>query len=190
MKKIVFLLVFVLVFSLCGCGEKGKEKKQLEVDIEYYSNLGQMPECKFKLGESTDKLEELIAESAESHEHDHEAVYYDMVVGDDYTTIYAGDDQYYFNNTKKDKGIAMMVSYEGGYGFDAGSVSIEIKEELSAAGYEAKERAAEDEDIFFLPSASDFTCLEYTFKDNTVKFIFENNELCACTLSGKNWSIK
>ena len=45
MKKIAFLLAFVMLFMMCGCGgNKGEELKELEVDIEYFAKLGQMPE--------------------------------------------------------------------------------------------------------------------------------------------------
>lgn len=190
MKKTAFLLVLVIILSLCGCGDKKETKKELEVDIEYYAKLGQMPECEFKLGDSIEVFDEHIENSSElGHTHDINTVCYELVENDDYTAVYAGSNQYYFGNKNKDKGIGVLVSFDGAYGFEAGSVSVEIAEELASAGYEAELRDAEEEDAFFLSSVTDFTCLEYEFSGKTVKFIFEENELCACSLSSEDWSL-
>lgn len=189
MKKLALLLVFVFTLSLCGCGEKEK-KAELKVDVEYFAKLGQMTDCDFKLGESLDKLDHLVEDSLDAeHTHDEDVVIYEQFEHDNYTEISAGNFKYYYVTDKKSNGIGCIVSLDGGYGFDQGAVAVDIKEKLSSAGFEAEEKTATDSEVFFLPSFAQFTCLSYDFGKNTVKFIFENNALCACTLSGEDWSI-
>ena len=189
MKKVALMLVMLLTLSICGCASETK-KSDLEVDIEYYANLGQIPESEYSLGSEIAIFEQLAAESAEAeHTHDEDEVYYEIAENDGYTEIYAGSLNYYYETDKKDDGVSCIVSYDGGYGFKQGSMSIEIRDELAAAGFEAEEQDAEKSDVFFLPSSGSFTCLEYTFKENTVRFIFEENALCACTLTGADWSL-
>ena len=43
------------------------------------------------------------------------------------------------------------------------------------------------EKIFFLPMSQNFTYLEYTFGENNLIFVFEENGLCATALIGKNF---
>ena len=189
MKKIALLLLLVFTLSLCGCGEDNK-KKVLEVDIEYYAKLGQMTDCEFALGGDIKKLEDLVQESYEKGHSDNEdePVYVEYEY-EDYTGILSGTLSYYYMNDKKDNGIGCIVSLNGGYGFSKDSVAIDVRDTLAGAGFEAEEKPAEDTETFFLPSFGDFTCLTYKFGDNTVKFIFENNALCACTVSGVDWSL-
>lgn len=189
MKKIALFLAFVFTLSLCGCGEKEK-KAQLKVDIEYYAKLGQMTDCDFTLGESLDELDRLVEDSLDAeHTHDEDAVIYEQSEHDEYTEISAGNFKYFYLTDKKDGGIGCIVSLDGAYGFEQGAVAVDIKEKLAAAGFEAEEKQAQDNEVFFLPSFARFTCLSYDFGKNTVRFIFENNALCACTLSGEDWSL-
>ena len=175
--------------QFCGCGEK-KEKSQLKVDIEYYAKLGQMTDCEFTLSSDLDKLDGLVKESLDAeHTHDEDAVIYEQTEHDGYTEISAGDFKYFYVTAKKSDGIGLIVSLDGAYGFEQGAVAVDIREKLASAGFEAEEKTAEKEQVFFLPSFAQFTSLSYNFSKNTVVFIFENNALCACTLSGEDWSI-
>lgn len=186
MKKIALLLVFVFTLSMCGCGSKEK-KTQLDIDIEYFANLGQMTDCDYVLGESLDEIDKLVEEGLDIYDDD--ALVYKQTEYDGYTGISAGNFCYYYVTDKKSNGIGCIVSLDGAYGFAQGDMAIDIKEKLASAGFEAEEKNAVDGEVFFLPSFAQFTCLSYDFGKNTVKFIFENNALCACTLSGENWSI-
>ncbi len=189
MKKLALVFVLIFALSLCGCGEK-KEKSQLKVDIEYYAKLGQMTDCEFTLGSDLDKLDKLVKEGLEAeHTHDEDAVIYEQTEHDGYTEISAGDLKYFYVTDKKSDGIGLIVSLDGAYGFEQGAVAVDIKEKLASAGFEAEEKTADKEQVFFLPSFAQFTTLSYDFGKNTVVFIFENNALCACTLSGEDWSI-
>lgn len=186
MKRTVALLVALLLVCLCGCGDKAK-KSELEVDIEYYAGIGQMPESEYALSADIAQFEKLAQESAESTEHNHDAVYYEIEDMGENSCIYAGQFLYYYENDEKEDGVACIVSYDGGYGFEAATVSVEIRDTLADAGYTAEERDAEQDDTFFLPKGN-FTCLEYDFDERTVKFIFEDNLLTACLLADEDWS--
>ncbi len=193
MKKIVCLMLSIaLCVSFAGCGKKEDKKPQYkaEVDVEYYAKIGQIPECAdYTLGSSIEDMlnafEALEAENEEGHSEN--TFFYNESVKDDYTSITTSDFEYLYKNGAEDKGVSCILSFSESYGFENGTVSIEIKEALS--GYKAKEQKIGEEGLSFMPYITDCEAFTYTFGVNKVTFIFVENALSVTALYRANeWS--
>ena len=69
MKKLfAFLLVMTLALSFSACGKKKEKTAENKVDLEYYAELGQMPECPYKLGADPDEIKEKLTAEDSSAE--------------------------------------------------------------------------------------------------------------------------
>jgi len=69
MKKILSLVFScVLIFTLCSCGEKEDTGKKATVDLEYYAELGQIPECEYTIGADVETLKKKISEQAKEND--------------------------------------------------------------------------------------------------------------------------
>ena len=183
-KTLAFLMVFVLLFSFAGCkGKKDKEtEERYKIDVEYYAKLGQFPECDYSLG--TD-VETLKKELSQKNEKDPDNVYYDVIEGEKRTAVMTNGFNFYYDPKEANKGINCIAALNGAYGFEQGTVSIEIKKALSSLGFESAERDLLSEEIFFMPNVGECTCLEYEFGNNAVKFVFNENALCAAVIYSK-----
>ena len=184
MKRVLpIILSLVLMFTFVSCKTDKNTADLQGVDVEYYANLGKIPECEYTLGSSAEDLIENLkqkqnnAENSENPDEEGDGYYQEMKSGD-YNMIMTASFSYFY---KKD-GITHIVSYDKSYGYDIGTISIEIKKEMSARGFETAERDLTDDEKPFILGSSDCSCLEYRFKDNTVLFVFQDNSLCATVL--------
>lgn len=187
MKRIfALMLCFVLCVSLCACGEEKEEKKH-SVDIEYYANLGQIPEGEFSLGEDPETIKEKMEEKQKNSENEEEHYFYNVQEGETEVLITDGSYEYYYKKAAADKGISYMVSYNDAYGFSIGAVSLDVKNSL--VGYEiVEEDASHDNVFFFMGNMENTTLYKIEFEKNTVMFLFEDNALCATVIYSKdNW---
>lgn len=174
-KALVLFLSFVLIFSFCACrGEK--KKAENSVDVEYYAKLGQMPESEFKIG---DDVEQMKTELNKRFEEQEDAVY-NFVEGSETALIDIGHLNYYYYKDKVDDGISYIISYDKGFGFESGTVSLEVIDVLS--DFEYKREKINDQNAFFVLAANDGEVLKYTFSKYTVTFIFIDNALYATTI--------
>lgn len=197
MKKIFcIVLVFCMLFAFAGCGKEEKKAKQYttDVDIEYYANLGQMPEIKdYVLGYSVEDMLSRFAElekaSAEENEgHSHDAFFYFINEGKEYTSISTSNAEYCYKNDKREDGISCILSFDSAYGFAKDSIIIEVKEALS--DYKVKEHSVGEEGLAFMPIIKNADCLTYTFTKNKVTFVFVDNALCATAVyNADEWSL-
>ena len=80
-------------------------------------------------------------------------------------------------------GITHIVKYGDAYGFISGDVSVQIRDTMTSLGYEATEKDASKDTVFFMPVGADMTTLEYKIKENTVLFIFQEHALSATVIS-------
>lgn len=185
MKRILALTLSVLfVVCLCGCEKKDKDSKN-SVDIEYYANLGQIPESEFMLGDTGDTVKSALEKKeAEAGEEDY---YFDVQEGENNVLITDGTYEYYYKKAAPEKGIAYMVSYSDAYGFKLGDIILEVKETLKK--YDVKEEnVTEDNAFFFMGDISNANLLKIVFEKNTVMFLFQDNALCATVIySNENW---
>lgn len=176
MKKILSLIMIsVIVFSFCGCS-KEKTSSDAEVDIEYYAKLGRIPESEYSLGSNVQTVkDELSAKFEENPES-----YYNITEGEKTALIDTGEFSYYYLKEKEDEGISYIVDFNAAYGFELGTVSVEVKSALN--GYECTEKNADDNSVFFMNYSENCTYLEYNIGSNVLMFVFENNALCATVI--------
>ncbi len=185
MKKIISLLLAILfVVSFAGCKSDNKKEETKGLDIEYYAKLGQIPECEFGLKTNPEDIIDKYDTTEESGE---EVSNFSKIEGEKTVLLDTGDANYYYQKKNKDMGIGYIISYDGGYGFKSGDISVEIKDAF--ADYDYSEETADADELFFMYLPENNSILRYTFGDNTVIFLFEDNALCATVIySSKIWN--
>lgn len=197
MKKLICLMLSLcFILTLTACGNKDK-KNDSALDLEYYAKLGQIPEADYTLGTDvqkvTDELKALRDKADAEHQddpnhnhgHDEEEFYFEIVEGQNNVLLDNGNICYYYNKANKDKGISYIVSYDSAYGFELGTVILEVKEALE--GYELTEEPLTEENAFFASYAFDGTVLKAELESATVIFVFQENELFATAIYNENW---
>lgn len=180
MKRFLCLILSLfLVFSFVSCANNDEKTDKNLVDVEYFAKLGQIPECEYKIGDSSEKIKkELEATQSDSQdEHQHDSL--QVVEGEKSVLIDNGNYCYYYLKEKSNKGISYIVSFDNAFGFEIGVSSAKIKKALSE--FEYKEEPVNSENAFFMLSTSG-DLLRYTFSDYTLNFVFDNDSLCATAL--------
>lgn len=166
MKKLtaIVLCLCVLIFA-AGCGDENA-KTSHGVDIAYFADMGAMPESELKLGDG-------MPEQKEDSE--------DYFFYDDGDKSYAstGEFNYYYDISEKEPKIAAIAGFNTCFGFENGSISIEITEALDSQGIEYKERVAGENEVFFLPPVEGRSVIECKSLKHNLIFVFEDNALCA-----------
>lgn len=189
MKKIIALLLsIVCLISLSACGaEKEKEKENL-VDLEYYAQLGQIPDCPYKLGADPDEITTALEAAAEEAEQNNEEYPFVITEGEKSVRIDNGSYIYFYVKENKANGIAYIVAADGAYGFESGDTVLEVKDAFPTLEYTEEE--ANEDNAFFLYGINDGTVLRYTLGDRTVLFLFGENALVAVALyDNTNWNL-
>ncbi len=189
MKKLLSVfLCLITAFTFAACGGKEKNKDVAKVDLEYYAKLGQIPECKYKLGDNADTVEsELSAEYEKAGEAGEDAVY-EVTEGEKTVRIDNGDFLYYYVKDNKNAGISYIVSLDTAYGFASGTPLLEVTNSLK--GFDYTEETADENNTFFLLGSQSPTVLKYSFDKNSVLFVFDENSLCAVAVySAENWNV-
>ncbi len=197
MKKIIsLLLVFAMFFSFAACSKNGGNKEN-SIDLEYFANLGQMPEAKYSLGESTQKIiDELTAENKKienqqeddpthSHGHEESMFFFEVVQGEKNVLLDNGNICYYYNKENADKGVSYIVNYDTAFEFPIGTVILEVKNALSDVDFIEEE--VSEENAFFASYVLNGTVLKAQFENSTVLFVFQENELFATAIYNSNW---
>lgn len=176
MKKAVLILLSLLtVFVFAGCGSDKKDG----VDIEYYANLGQIPEASYAL----DFNAKTAVKDLEAKQESDEDFYFDNFEDGDKGTVIASDTKYFYS-VKTNK-INRVVTFSTAYGYKTGTVSIEIKKALKEKDLKLKERSLTGDESALLSASSDTDAIEVDFEKATVLFAFENNSLFATVLTKK-----
>ena len=166
MRKITALLVcFVLVFSFTGC--KSEKNTAGGVDIEYYVNLGGMPESDIKLGDAMPEEDDSIF----------------SVEAGARSFMSTGEFNYYYDLSALDKKINAIACFSDCFGFTTGDISIEITNALQSRGIEYTEREPKKDELFFLPGGENRSVIECKNLKHNLIFVFEDNALCATYLS-------
>ena len=184
-KSLIFLLIITILLSFSACTKSQEEEdKGNGVDIKYYAELGQMPECEFSLHSDVEKVENELSQKASEDEE----FYYNTVIGNKSALIELSDKDYYYLKDKKEDGILYIVNFNGGYGFSADTVSIEIKNALSK--YPCTEETANLDAPYARGLSQDSSILKYVFGKNTVIFVFNENTLSAVAVfDSENWNL-
>lgn len=199
MKKLLSLFICLcLLFSFTGCGDT-KNTNTLNIDLEYYAKLGQIPEAEYTLGADVDKVvKELTAKFNDyqnshgddpdhSHDHNQSDFMLNVVEGENNVLIDNGTINYYYNKKNKDKGISYIVNYDTAFGLEIGTVSSEVRKYLSA--YELKEEQLTEENAFFVSYLTNGTVLKTEIEDVAILFVFGDNQLFATAIYDiNNWN--
>lgn len=181
MKRFLCLVMcLALAFCFTACGKKSGEEKH-GVDIEYYAKLGQISDLDFKLGQDVDEAKEKLSATEDE---DGNSLYFDYESGE-YTVMTDGTVCCCYKTEEPEAGITHIVKYGDAYGFEAGSVSVQVRDAMSKMGFDAQERDAKNGELFFLPSGSTLTVLEYGFEENVILFAFEENALSTTVIYKK-----
>lgn len=194
MKRIIAIcLVFVMAFSFVGCKSGEKKEEGYSIDIQYYISVGQIKEAEFSLGTSIEDIEKVVrAQSAEEHSADGHDEHIVLVEGSDYNYYNAPDFYYYYNVGNEEKGISCIVGFTDIYGFSVGQTGeYEVKTALELEKLSPVSGIAEEEEFFFMPfSLENCKKLTCTYKNNVLKFYFENDVLIAGVIYNKdNWTV-
>lgn len=179
MKRLLSLvLAFVMIFIFAACKDNEGKKDSNSIDIEYYANLGQMPECEYSLGESVSKINDELSKQFESS--DIEEMVYNVSENGNRVLIDNGQFKYYYLKENEADGISYIVSFDTAFGFEIGTLIVEVKDALSDFEYKTAEISKDN--VFFLFGSPDGSVITCEFEENTVMFVFENNALCATAL--------
>lgn len=189
MKKLFSaFLCLIIAVSFAACGNKEKDKEDAKVDLEYYAKLGQIPECKYKLGDNVDTASSELSAVYEKTGENGEDAFFDVTEGEKTVCINSGDFLYYYEKEKKDAGISYIVALDTAYGFASGTPLLEVTNSLK--GFDYTEEPADDSNTFFLLGSQSPTVLRYSFDKNQVLFVFDENSLCAVAVySTENWNV-
>ncbi|MBE6787420.1 MAG: hypothetical protein E7537_03625 [Ruminococcaceae bacterium] len=198
MKKLISLfLSLVLAVSFTACSNKNG-KRENSIDLEYFANLGQMPEAKYSLGENPQTIidelsKEMKKQDAEhgedpnhSHGHDESMFFFEVTEGEKNVLLDNGNICYYYNKANKDKGVSCIVNYDTAYEFPIGTVILELKNSLSNVKF--TEEPINEQNAFFASYVLDGTVLKAEFEKSTVVFVFQENELFATAIYNNNWN--
>lgn len=177
MKKLLCLVLsLVFLFSFAACKEDTDKDNGNNIDIEYYVNLGQMPECEYSLGTDVSKIKDELSADYDSSEIE-EMVYNVSDMGD-YTLIDNGQFKYYYLNGEDS--LSYMVNFDTAFGYEIGTLIVEVENALSDFEYKTEEISKDN--AFFLFGSPEGSVIKCEFKENTVMFVFENSALCATAI--------
>lgn len=188
MKKLLCMaLGFCILFVFTSCGAAKTASEGDKVDVEYYAKLGKIPESEYSLGAGIDEMQAKLSAAFESAGEDADVVY-EVSEGERTVGINTGATQYYYMKDKKTAGVGFMVNYEKAYGFEPGTVIIEVRDALEK--FKADEHEASGNELFFLPVTENNTVLSYTFGKYKLMFVFQDNALCATAIyNPENWTL-
>lgn len=172
------ILCIIFALSLTACGDKSGGGSDHSVDIGYYAKLGQINDLEYRLGGDIEEAKAKLAETLDDHDWSN---YFDYQSGD-YTIMTDGTISCCYKTEDASAGITHIVKCGDAYGFTLGTVSTQLRDTMSDMGFDATEREAKREEIFFLPAAADMTVLEYKFEETKVIFVFQEHALSATAI--------
>lgn len=166
-KTVLILLCALTVLSFAGCKDTGKTSHS--VDIEYFANMGAVPESELKIGDSVPEIEE------------YDDNYFVSSDGDD-SFFSNGEFNFFYDTSEKEPKINKIACFSKSFGFEIGDISIEIINALEDAGIKYTERAEKDGELSFLPKSDNRSVVECRSLKHKLVFVFEDNALCATVI--------
>lgn len=190
MKRIAcFLLSAVLLLCLAACGKDADKKKTATtLDLEYYAESGQIPECSVRLGADVEELKSELEKKLTEAESTGEEYVYNVTEGEKSVLIENGAFQYYYEKERAEQGIALIVSFDTAFGIEPGTSILEVKNLLSES--DCEEVPADSDNAFFVYDITDGEVLRCTEGDIVFLFVFSESALCATAIyNAQNWTI-
>ena len=191
MKKLLALsLCFMILFSFAACKEDEKKAND-EIDLQYYVNLGQIPELEYKIGADCDEVNQKLSDeyekylssaphSTEDDDHYAEDIYFNVLEKDGYVFLDQGTKGYYYKQSEKDKGISCLITYGDAFGIEMGTFIYDLKQKMQSIEFSEKEITVGD--LFYADYMSEGTVLTAEFDNITVQFLFEDGSLYCTAL--------
>jgi hypothetical protein len=203
MKKLLCLLLTFCLLCFAGCGDNhtNPSAHQNKNGIEVSAMAGKLEGIKYGLGASVDEVsgyykklaDDYEAQHSESDGHDHShdtaAPFYMEKQKEGYTILDISTARFYFENNKKDKGVAAIATDGEIFGFTPGvTAKYEVEEAISAKGKVLN--AGESELCLLAVRTEPVLVLRYKFEDFQLDFYFYDNVLITTAISNtKNWKI-
>lgn len=188
-KYFALIMCLVLCVSFSACGSKKTEK--IGVDVSYYAKLGKIKECDFALGDNGEQVVEEIKATIPSGDGEDAGDTHTETDGDEieFCNTYEGEGYVSvdipgitFRYNSESKKIYRIVSLKEAYGFQTGTISIEVQKAMKSYGLETEERSLTEEERLMAAGSESDTCLEYKFGENYVLFFFSENALYATVI--------
>lgn len=191
MKKLLALsLCFMILFSFAACKEDEKKAND-EIDLQYYVNLGQIPELEYKIGADCDEVNQKLSDeyekylssdphSTEDDDHYAEDIYFNVLEKGGYVFLDQGTKGYYYKQSEKDKGISCLITYGDAFGIEMGTFIYDLKQKIQSIEFSEKEITVGD--LFYADYMSEGTVLTAEFDNITVQFLFEDGSLYCTAL--------
>lgn len=164
----LFLCLIILAFA-SGCKDRNASASH-DVDIPYFTDMGALPECELKLGDSLPDLEK------------EENAGYMSFSDSKPPYISDGSFSFYYDAASEEKTVTKIAAFNTAFGFETGDIVIEITDALDGQSVEYAERDPHDGELFFLPAGNNRSVVECKSLKTPLLFVFEENALCAVLL--------
>ena len=199
MKKIFCLMLcLVLMMSVSSCGGNTEtptdvyttQPRTTVTAVESVTDLasaGKFDTTEVKLGDIIDKIEdtyeyapETALEDSDEHGHSHD-VYLEKTIGTDLTRFTYADLQFFTVNGEDNKGVAIMVTSSGAYGFKC---NINLKEDIiNVLGTPDYEMALPEGERFYMLGQEDANRMTYMYDNYRLDFITVEDVLAFIVLT-------
>ncbi len=190
MKRIISLILALFIcFVCCACNDvtDNEYKGGNGIDLIALLKDGKIPEIDIALGTAVDTI---AVSEGHSHESGEEAHGYSSVVGNKYSYFLNEHASAYYKNTKKDKGISVVLSVSEAFSLKCNSfVSAEqVKEAFP--NIEFTEGTVDKNDLTIMPYMLDTTKkLTYTSgKRQAVFYIMDDQLIAVALIDTENWN--
>ncbi len=202
MKKFLclFLSLCMLTFAACSDGDSSSVDSADQNSIESTAAQGMLEGIKYGLGADADAVKEYYGKLAsdyeaqhpqeeDDHSHDDAAPFFAEKQKEGYTVYDISTARFYFENSKKDKGIAAIATDGEVFGFTPGvTAKYEVEEKITLKGKVVN--AGESELSLLAVRTEPVIILRYEFENYQLDFYFYDNLLITTAISNtKNWKI-
>ncbi|MBQ0111421.1 MAG: hypothetical protein KBS41_05815 [Oscillospiraceae bacterium] len=191
MKIIKVITAVMLCLSLllaAGCETKPDPNDVISVETKPIAEnvkKGVIPEAKYALGTSPDEIDGYYKDNSSDFSFTN---YMPSQVVGTRGEITVDNITYYYRADAKDKGITAIASVGDTFGYMVGTITT-VDDIKNACGEEAVECVPTEADTFFLYGGmpENSKMVQFTAGDNTVKFIFCNDQFSGAVLCGPDF---
>lgn len=191
MKTIKIFAALTLVFALLwtvGCQAKPDPEDVVSTNVlPIAENVkkGVMPEAKFALGAAVSEIDGYYKDNSSDFSFTN---YIPSQENGSRGEITVDSITYYYLSNAKEKGVTAITNVGDAFGYMVGAVTT-IDDIKTACGQGAVESVPTEDDVFFLYGGlpDNSKMVVFTEGENTVKFIFYNDNLAGTVLLGPDF---